>query len=143
MYKEYLNREVYVMKEIYVVGAIIKSQSKVLCAQRSDKMSLPGLWEFPGGKIEGEETHQEALKREINEELKMDIRASDQLFKKVTYDYDFGRVHLSAYRCELIKGTPILTEHQTVKWLEIDDLDKLSWAPADIPIVDKLKKEGI
>lgn len=106
-------------------------------------MTLSGLWEFPGGKIEADETHQEALKREIKEELKMAIEANDQLFEKVVYTYDFGRVHLSSYLCKQIEGTTCLNEHQAIQWLRAEELMSLTWAPADIPIVEKLMKECV
>lgn len=131
------------MKDIYVVAAIIASEGKILCAQRSASMTLSDLWEFPGGKIEGDETHQEALKREIKEELKLDIEVSSELFEETVYTYDFGRVHLSAYVCGYVAGTPDLAEHKAVKWLDPSELKRLAWAPADIPIVEKLMKEGI
>ncbi|WP_423190411.1 (deoxy)nucleoside triphosphate pyrophosphohydrolase [Alkalibacterium sp. f15] len=131
------------MKNIFVVGAIIRSNGKLLCAQRSQSMTLSELWEFPGGKIEAGETHQEALKREIKEELELDIQVSDQLFEKACYTYDFGRVHLATYLCTLIEGTPSLYEHQAIKWLKSKELMSLKWAPADIPIVEKLMKEQV
>src|SRR5690554_2297241 len=131
------------MKDIYVVGAIIQSSGKILCAQRSQAMTLSELWEFPGGKIENGETHQEALKREIKEELNLDINVYDQLFEKAAYTYDFGRVHLSAYFCDLVSGRPSLNEHQAIKWLNKEELMSLEWAPADIPIVEKLMKERV
>lgn len=106
-------------------------------------MTLSELWEFPGGKIEAGETHQEALKREIKEELELDIQVSDQLFEKACYTYDFGRVHLATYLCTLIEGTPSLYEHQAIKWLKSKELMSLKWAPADIPIVEKLMKEQV
>ncbi|SFC49925.1 8-oxo-dGTP diphosphatase [Alkalibacterium subtropicum] len=131
------------MKDIYVVGAIIENTGKILCAQRSSSMTLSDLWEFPGGKIEGTETHQEALKREIKEELNLDIKVEARLFEETIYEYDFGRVHLAAYVCEYVKGIPDLTEHKAVKWLEPHELSNLKWVPADIPIVEKLMKEGV
>lgn len=137
------NKEVDKMKEIYVVGAIIESEGKILCAQRSQSMTLSELWEFPGGKIEAGETHQEALEREIKEELKLDISVNDHLFEKAVYTYDFGRVHLSAYMCKLVGGTPSLYEHQAIQWLTTEELKELNWAPADIPIVEKLMRERV
>lgn len=130
------------MKEIYVVAAIIKSEGKIMCAQRSASMTLSELWEFPGGKIEGDETHQEALKREIKEELELEISVNDALFAEVVHSYDFGRVHLAAYLCDLVSGVPVLAEHKAIKWLESHELKGLTWAPADIPIVEKLMEEG-
>ncbi|MCC2250403.1 MAG: (deoxy)nucleoside triphosphate pyrophosphohydrolase [Bacillota bacterium] len=127
------------MKNIYVVGAVIVKDDKILCAQRGESKSLSYKWEFPGGKIEIYETAEQALKREINEEMKCDIKVGDQVDYTV-YEYDFGIVHLTTYYCTLLKGTPVLTEHQSIKWLSRKDLSTLDWAPADIPTVEKLIK---
>ncbi|MBE7597694.1 (deoxy)nucleoside triphosphate pyrophosphohydrolase [Staphylococcus aureus] len=112
-------------KVINVVGAIIFSDNKILCAQRSEEMSLPLMWEFPGGKIEKNETEKEALIREIREEMKCDLI-----------------VKLTTYKCTLNKELPTLTEHKSIEWLSINELDKLNWAPADIPAVNKIMTEG-
>lgn len=138
-----ISEDVFRMKDIFVVGAIIESGGKILCAQRSASMTLSDLWEFPGGKIENDETHREALRREIREELNLDIAVDKNLYENAVYTYDFGRVHLSAYLCKLIEGVPSLTEHQSVEWLSPEELNRLNWAPADIPIVEKLMKERV
>ncbi|MCC5893916.1 MAG: (deoxy)nucleoside triphosphate pyrophosphohydrolase [Alkalibacterium sp.] len=131
------------MKNIYVVGAIIVEDGKVLCAQRGDKKALANLWEFPGGKIERNETPQEALMREIAEELLIEVEVQAGVFEETSYEYDFGRVHLTTFICLLKNGRPKLTEHHQVKWLEPVHLNSIEWAPADIPAVDKLMKEGV
>lgn len=124
-------------KNIHVVGAVIIDDNKILCAQRGASKSLPYLWEFPGGKIEKNETPEEALKREIKEEMKCKVSVGKQV-EHTVYEYDFGIVHLTTFYCELIEGTPILTEHESIKWLEPKDLHLLEWAPADIPAIEKL-----
>jgi 8-oxo-dGTP diphosphatase len=124
-------------KNIYVVGAVIIENEKVLCAQRGKKKTLPLKWEFPGGKIEENETPQEALKREINEEMQCKIEIGD-LIEQTVYDYDFGIVHLSTFMCKLIEGKPVLTEHVSIKWLHPNELLNLDWAPADLPTIKKL-----
>lgn len=124
-------------KEIHVVGAVIKSNNKILCAQRGPGKSLPYLWEFPGGKIEPGETDKEALEREIREELLCKIVVK----KKVTttlHEYDFGIVNLTTFECDLLEGEPSLTEHVAVKWLAVEELATLEWAPADIPAIEIL-----
>lgn len=131
------------MKDIHVVGAIIVENGKILCAQRGNGKSLPNLWEFPGGKIEKGETPQEALLRELEEELMIEVDVSANQFELTKYDYDFGRVHLTTFLCMLTKGRPKLKEHHQVKWLAPSDLNKLDWAPADIPAVKKLMSGGI
>jgi len=127
-------------KDIHVVGAVIIEEGKILCAQRGKNMSLPLLWEFPGGKIEKGESPNEALQREIKEEMLCEIEIGDQV-EHTIYEYDFGIVHLTTFRCKIIKGTPILTEHEAIKWLTPHELPLLDWAPADIPAIEKLSKK--
>lgn len=131
------------MKNIKVVGAIIIENGKILCAQRGNEKALPNLWEFPGGKIEADETPQEALSREIAEELMIEVEVQPDVFKETIYDYDFGRVHLTTFICYLKKGRPRLTEHHQVRWIAPKYLNLVDWAPADIPAVEKLIKEGV
>lgn len=124
-------------KNIHVVGAIIVENNKILCAQRSPDKSLPLKWEFPGGKIEEGESPEEALRREISEEMNCKIEIGEQVVLTV-YEYDFGVVHLTTFFCKLIDGKPNLTEHVAIKWLPANELSSLDWAPADIPAVEKL-----
>ncbi|MEY8370381.1 (deoxy)nucleoside triphosphate pyrophosphohydrolase [Aerococcaceae bacterium 50-4] len=126
------------MKDIYVVGAILVRDHKILCAQRGGEKSLAYLWEFPGGKIEDGETAQEALKRELMEELKIEVSMAEDIFDHSAYEYDFGRVHLTTILCQLKGSEPVLTEHVAINWLTPDELSTLDWAPADIPAVQKL-----
>jgi 8-oxo-dGTP diphosphatase len=124
-------------KNLYVVGAVIVENGKILCAQRGPSKSLPLKWEFPGGKIEEGESPQEALRREINEEMQCEIEIGEQV-EHTVYEYDFGVVHLTTYYCKLTEGIPILTEHVSFKWLSPNELKSLDWAPADIPAIEKL-----
>lgn len=123
-----------VKKNIYVVGAVIKQDNKILCAQRGDSKALAYKWEFPGGKINANETPKQALAREIQEELECTVEIGD-FITETAYEYDFGIVHLSTFFCKLLDGTPRLTEHNAIKWLSPCELDCLDWAPADIPTV--------
>lgn len=127
-------------KNIDVVGAILIKDSKILCAQRGGEKSLPYLWEFPGGKIEKGETPQKALQRELKEELKIEVTVENDIYDKVSYEYDFGIVNLTTIICHLKEGEPVLTEHVDIKWLEPKEIKSLEWAPADIPTVEKLSK---
>lgn len=124
-------------KDIHVVGAVIIEKGKILCAQRGRNMSLPLLWEFPGGKIEAGESPKEALQREIKEEILCKIEVGEQV-EHTVYEYDFGIVNLTTFECKLIEGRPILTEHESIKWSEPQELPLLDWAPADIPAINKL-----
>lgn len=124
-------------KDIHVVGAVIIEEGKILCAQRGKNMSLPLLWEFPGGKIEAGESPNEALKREIREEMHCEIEIGEQV-EYTVYEYNFGIVHLTTFECKLIAGRPILTEHESIKWVEPHELPLLDWAPADIAAIEKL-----
>lgn len=134
-----INNGGHMKKNIHVVGAIIIDNSKILCAQRGPSKALPYKWEFPGGKIESGETPQQALIREINEEMNCKIEIGEQV-EHTVYEYDFGIVHLTTFYCKLIEGKPILTEHVSIKWLLPSELESLDWAPADIPAINKISK---
>ncbi|QKY71743.1 (deoxy)nucleoside triphosphate pyrophosphohydrolase [Lentibacillus sp. CBA3610] len=125
-------------KDIHVVGAAILANNQVLCAERGPSMELPYNWEFPGGKIEHDETPEEALKREIDEEFCCQIEVGEEI-EYTVYEYDFGVVHLTTYFCELIKGSPVNTEHHALEWVPQTELRDLKWAPADIPTVEKIE----
>ncbi|HLR92591.1 MAG TPA: (deoxy)nucleoside triphosphate pyrophosphohydrolase [Atopostipes sp.] len=125
-------------KLIEVVGAAIIKDNKVLAMQRSEQMTLSGMWEFPGGKIEKNETEEEALIREIKEELKIDIKVNEYV-NEASYTYEFGTVSLKVYTAEIISGQISLLEHSDGKWLTSEELDEVNWAPVDIPAAKTLK----
>ena len=127
-------------KTVHVVGAIMENdKGETFCAKRSETMTLPNYWEFPGGKLEPEETKEEALAREIKEELGCEIQVGQQV-EDTTYDYDSFIVRLETFKAKIIEGQPILVEHADAKWLPKEKLHQLNWAPADIPAVKRLQE---
>lgn len=127
---------------IEVVGAVIVRDGKIMAAQRPLNKSLGGMWEFPGGKIEEGESPKETLRREIEEEMSCSIIVNDFIVRDV-YSYDFGNIALSTYFCSLDNSYPNLNEHIDMKWLSVDELDSVDWAPADIATLDIIKKTNI
>jgi len=131
------------LDEIQVVAAVISEDDAALCVQRpqNSKEYISSKWEFPGGKIEQGEDPIHALKREIFEELHIEIQNIEFL---MTVEHTYPDFHLvmHAYTCEISLGEPVLTEHVDLKWLPVDELDQLDWAAADIPIVTYLQARG-
>lgn len=127
-------------KRINVVGAILTRGNKIFAAQRSSKMSLSGMWEFPGGKIEPHESPKEALLRELKEELLCTAEVGN-LVQTTEYEYEFGTVILTTFYCSLTGDEPKLTEHSEIRWIQVADLDQLNWAPADIPAVKQVMRD--
>ena len=125
------------MKNIEVVAAIIANDGKYYATHRGYG-DFKGLWEFPGGKIEKGETHSEALKREIREELDIEIETGTHL---CTVEYDYPTFHLTmhCYMCSIIDGKITLQEHMDAHWLPKEELDSVTWLPADVMVVEKLK----
>lgn len=128
------------MKKVEVVAAIIKHKDKILCVQRAqNKLSyISKKFEFPGGKIEKGESKKEALKRELVEELSFMPTKIDNLFLTVIHKYPDFELTMHSFKCYSDTKTIQLNEHISSEWLRINDLDKLDWAGADIPIVNKL-----
>lgn len=127
------------MKNINVVAAIIEKDGKIFATQRGYG-DYKDWWEFPGGKIEPGESPEEALVREIREELRADVRVGD-LFYTVEYDYPRFHMIMQCYLCKLISDGYELTEHEDARWLGADDIDSVKWLPSDIEIVERLKEK--
>jgi len=125
------------MKTIEVVAAIIEREGKIFATQRGYGEFKDG-WEFPGGKIEPGETPQQALVREIREELLTDISVGD-LLEIVEYDYPSFHLSMRCYLCSIIGGKLTLTEHEAAKWLKTEELDSVAWLPADKGLIKLLK----
>ncbi|MDV6379134.1 (deoxy)nucleoside triphosphate pyrophosphohydrolase [Sporosarcina sp. GW1-11] len=127
-------------KSVHVVGAVIENdEGEILSALRSPTMTLPNYWEFPGGKIEQGETPEEALQREIQEELECVIQVREAV-EDTTYEYEKVIVRLETFMAKIVEGTPIATEHAELRWIPREQLAGLDWAPADIPAIEKLAK---
>ncbi len=125
-------------KTVHVVGAIIENnKNEIFCALRSSEMTLPNYWEFPGGKIEENETPQEALAREIKEEFNCEISVGEKV-EDTTYEYEKVIVRLETYLSVILKGLPTAVEHAETRWVPREQLMSLDFAPADIPAVKKL-----
>ena len=129
------------MKTIRVVAAIIRQNNKILATQRGYG-DYKGGWEFPGGKIEPNETPEDALVREIAEELAMDIRVERHV-TDVSYDYPQFHLEMACYLCSITAGTPHLLEHEAARWLMPDHIDDVDWLPADVLVVNALREQGI
>ena len=122
---------------IKVVGAVIEKEGSIFCAKRGPGKALAGLWEFPGGKLEENETAEEALVREMEEEFSCRILVKEELLT-IQHHYGFGTVELTTLLCELDEGEPRLSEHTEMRWVNVSELPELKWAPADVPTVELL-----
>ena len=127
---------------LIVSAAIIISNHKILIAKRGETKTLPNLWEFPGGKVEENESPEACVVREIQEELKINIKVNRH-YKTVQHTYEFGDIKLISFLAEYESGTIELTEHADYTWVDISELHLFEFAPADIPIVSKLLVDGI
>ncbi len=125
------------MKRIEVVAAIIRKEERIFATQRGYG-EWKDWWEFPGGKMEPGETPEEALMREIREELSTEIRV-DELLCTVEYDYPKFALTLHCYLCSLVTEALHLNEHEAARWLANDELDSVKWLPADREVIEKLR----
>ena len=128
------------MKTIKVVAAVIRDGDKIFATQRGYG-DLKGGWEFPGGKIEEGETPQEALKREIMEELDTEIEVGE-LIDTIEYDYPEFHLSMGCYWCSVVSGDLVLKEHEAARWLGKDGLMDVEWLPADVAVVSLIKKSS-
>lgn len=126
------------MKTIRVVAAVIRKDDKIFATQRGYG-ELKGGWEFPGGKIEDGETPQEALKREIEEELDTEISVGE-LIDTIEYDYPTFHLSMDCFWCEIVEGKLVLKEHEAARWLDRKTMDDVEWLPADVTVVGKIKE---
>lgn len=124
-------------KNIKVVAAVIKNGNKIYATQRGYG-EFKGGWEFPGGKIEQGETSQEALVREIEEELETKIKVND-LIDTIEYDYPTFHLSMECFWCEIVKGNLVLLEAEAAKWLTKEELYSVNWLPADLLLIPKIE----
>ena len=127
------------MKTLRVVAAVIHAEGKVFATQRGYGEYKDG-WEFPGGKIEVGETPEDAVRREIREELDTDISV-EELIDTIEYDYPNFHLSMDCFWCEIVCGDLNLKEHEAARWLDKESLYSVDWLPADISIIEKIKEK--
>lgn len=125
------------LKRVEVVAAIIKKENEIFATQRGYG-DFKGGWEFPGGKIEAGESTEQALIREIKEELAVEIEVGE-LLHTVEFDYPTFHLTMHCFVCTLVSGELVLNEHQAAKWLTKEMLDSVEWLPADVEVAEKVK----
>jgi 8-oxo-dGTP diphosphatase len=125
-------------KIISVVCGIIRKDTKLFVALRKAEKPMGGYWEFPGGKIEPHETPEQALERELKEELGMTVKVREHFFTNV-HAYENITIELIAYYADFISGSFTLTDHDIYEWKTPEELIDYKWAPADVPIFEKLR----
>lgn len=126
------------MKTVEVVAAVIRDQNRIFATQRGYG-DQKGGWEFPGGKMEKGETPQEALIREIKEELETEIEVGE-LIETVEYDYPKFHLKMHCFFCSVKQGNLVLKEHEAAKWLTLETLDSVDWLPADLSLIEKIRE---
>ena len=126
------------MRKIEVVAAVLVRDGRVFTTQRGYG-EFKDKWEFPGGKMEAGEGREEALRREIREELDAEI-AVGKLLCTVEYDYPAFHLTMHCYLCSVVSGTLVLKEHESARWLSADGLESVDWLPADIQVIPIIRK---
>ena len=139
----YLRFNKELMRRVRVVAAVIKAVNEkgepIIFATQRGCSPLKGGWEFPSGKIEPGETQQEALKREIMEELDTEIVVGD-LIDTIEYDYPDFHLSMDCFWCEIVSGDLVLKEHEAAKWLTKEKLGTVEWRPADVTVMGAIKE---
>ena len=142
----YLRFNKELMRRVRVVAAVIKAVNEkgepIIFATQRGCSPLKGGWEFPGGKIEPGETPQEALKREIQEELDAKIKVGS-LIDTIEYDYPTFHLSMDCFLAEIESGNLVLKEHEAARWLTREELDSVDWLPADALLIDTLKQSKL
>ncbi len=123
-----------------VVAALIWDKDRFMACQRPAHKARGLLWEFVGGKVEPDETKEEALVRECREELGVTVAVED-IFMEVTHEYPDLTVHLTLFNAHIAEGVPQKLEHNDIRWITVEEIDDLAFCPADVEILERLKKK--
>ena len=126
---------------IFVVAALIWDNDKFMICQRPKDKARPLLWEFAGGKVDKGETKEEALKRELKEELDIEVKVMD-VFTSVVHKYDDITINLTAFNTQIIKGVPKKIEHNDIRWIKADEIKDYDFCPADKNILKEISNES-
>lgn len=126
------------MKTIRVAAAVLRKRGRVFATQRGYG-PYKDYWEFPGGKIEPGETPEEALRREIREELDTEVSVEEKL-AQVEYDYPEFHLSMGCYSCTVVSGSLTLKEHESARWLRTEELEDVDWLPADLEVIRSLRE---
>ena len=127
------------MKNIEVVAAILRKDNTIFATEKGYG-EFKGYWEFPGGKVEPGESLEEALRREIREELQVEIHIEEK-FTELDYDYPHFHLTMHCYFCSVLSGEITLVEATDARWLKKEELNTVNWLPADISLIEELKKQ--
>ncbi len=127
---------------IPVVAALIVRDGRLLIARRPEGKHMAGRWEFPGGKLECGESPEEAIEREIREELAAEIRAG-RVYQAIAYSYPEKDVLLLFYAASVVSGEPRPVEEAEIRWITLEELDEYTFAPVDAMLVERLKRDGL
>jgi 8-oxo-dGTP diphosphatase len=122
-----------------VCGVIRDGEGRVLACRRSAERHLGGLWEFPGGKVDAGESYEAALVRELMEELAISVEVSGQVGEPVVWSDEKVTIRLTAFFCEISEGQPVAIDHSEIRWCRQEEMERLDWAEADLPILETLR----
>jgi 8-oxo-dGTP diphosphatase len=122
---------------VRVVAGVVVEEGRVMVTRRGPHVRLAGLWEFPGGKVEAGEDDQTALARELWEELQIRVEVGECVGENI-HTEERGPFCLVAYRVTIVEGRPVLSEHDDIQWMDPTRLHELNWAPADLPLLEKV-----
>jgi 8-oxo-dGTP diphosphatase len=121
-----------------VCGVIVDARGRILACRRSLGRHLGGLWEFPGGKVDAGESHEEALRRELGEELGVSVSVGKRFEAVVEWTDGAVSIRLTAFQCRIMEGQPEALEHEEIRWCDPGELAGLEWAEADLPILAEI-----